>query len=38
VATQRRALLGLRRAGKVGDDVVHRIEHELDLDESRLQD
>jgi Na+/H+ antiporter len=37
VATQRRALLGMRRAGQIGDDVMHRIEHELDLEETRLK-
>jgi Na+/H+ antiporter len=37
VATQRRALLGLRRTGKIGDDVMHKIEHELDLEETRLK-
>ena len=37
VATQRRALLGMRRAGNIGDDVLHKIEHELDLEESRLK-
>ena len=37
IAAQRRALLSLRRAGKIGDDVVHKIEHELDLEEARLK-
>jgi len=36
VAVRRRALLSLRRAGKIGDDVLHKIEHELDLEEDRL--
>jgi CPA1 family monovalent cation:H+ antiporter len=37
VATQRRALVAMRREGKIGDDVLHKIEHELDLEESRLK-
>ncbi len=36
IAVRRRALLSLRRNGKIGDDVLHRIEHELDLEEDRL--
>ena len=37
IATQRRALVGMRRAGQIGDDVMHKIEHELDLEEVRLK-
>jgi CPA1 family monovalent cation:H+ antiporter len=37
VAAQRRALIKMRREGEIGDDVLHRIEHELDLEEVRLQ-
>jgi len=37
IAAQRRALLGMRRAGLIGDDVMHKIEHELDLEEVRLK-
>jgi monovalent cation/hydrogen antiporter len=37
IAVQRRALVGLRRAGVIGDDVLHKIEHELDLEEVRLK-
>ena len=37
IATQRRALLHMRNTGQIGDDVMHRIEHELDLEEVRLQ-
>jgi CPA1 family monovalent cation:H+ antiporter len=36
LAVQRRALLTLRRSGRIGDDVMHKIEHELDLEEDRL--
>jgi CPA1 family monovalent cation:H+ antiporter len=36
IAVRRRALLKLRRAGKIGDDVLHKIEHELDIEEQRL--
>ena len=34
---QRRALIELRNEGKIGDEVMHRIEHDLDLEESRLE-
>jgi Na+/H+ antiporter len=37
VAAQRRALLRMRTSGEIGDDVMHKIEHELDLEESRLR-
>ena len=37
VAAQRRALVGVRRAGLIGDDVMHKIEHELDLEEAQLK-
>ena len=37
IATQRRTLVGMRREGHIGDDVLHKIEHELDLEESRLR-
>jgi CPA1 family monovalent cation:H+ antiporter len=36
IATQRRALLSIRDSGQIGDDVLHKIEHELDLEEVRL--
>jgi coproporphyrinogen III oxidase-like Fe-S oxidoreductase len=34
---QRQTLLRLRDEGKIGDEVMHRIEHDLDLEESRLE-
>jgi monovalent cation/hydrogen antiporter len=34
---QRTTLIELRNAGKIGDEVMHRIEHDLDLEESRLE-
>jgi CPA1 family monovalent cation:H+ antiporter len=34
---QRQALMRLRDEGKIGDEVMHRIEHDLDLEESRLE-
>jgi monovalent cation/hydrogen antiporter len=37
IVVRRRALLSQRRAGKIGDDVLHKIEHELDLEEDRLR-
>jgi monovalent cation/hydrogen antiporter len=36
VGVSRETLLGLHRAGKVDDGVLHRIESELDLEELRL--
>jgi Na+/H+ antiporter len=38
IAVQRRELLAMRRSGRIGDDVMHKIEHELDLEEARLSD
>ena len=37
LATQRRTLLSLRRNGLIGDDVLHKIEHELDIEEAGLK-
>jgi len=37
VAAQRRVLIEMHRKGEIGDDVLHKIEHELDLEEVRLQ-
>ena len=34
---QRRAVVELRNDGKISNDVMHRIERELDLEESRLE-
>lgn len=34
---QRVTLLQLRDEGKIGDEAMHRIEHDLDLEESRLE-
>ena len=36
LAAQRVELLTLRRAGKIGDEVLRRVERDLDLEESRL--
>ena len=33
---ERAAIVGLRREGRIGDDVMHAIERDLDLDDSRL--
>jgi len=38
IALQRRELLAMRRSGRIGDDVMHKIEHELDLEEVRLNE
>ncbi len=34
---QRRTLIELRNEGVIGDEAMHRIEHDLDLEESRLE-
>ena len=34
---QRKILIDLRNEGKISDDVMHRIERDLDLEESRLE-
>jgi Na+/H+ antiporter len=34
---ERRAIVGLRNAGDISNDVMHRLEHELDLEESYLE-
>jgi NhaP-type Na+/H+ or K+/H+ antiporter len=34
---QRRTLIELRAEGKIGDEAMHRIERDLDLEESRLE-
>jgi CPA1 family monovalent cation:H+ antiporter len=34
---QRHALIELRNGGTISNDVMHRIERELDLEESRLE-
>jgi Na+/H+ antiporter len=34
---QRQAIVGLRNQGQISNDVMHRIEHELDLEDSRLE-
>lgn len=34
---EREAIVGLRNAGDISNDVMHRIEHELDLEESYLE-
>jgi CPA1 family monovalent cation:H+ antiporter len=37
ISTERHTLVTLRHAGHIGDDVLHKIEHELDLEEARLK-
>ena len=37
ILAQRRALVDLRNSGKISSDVMHEIEHELDLEDSRLE-
>jgi monovalent cation/hydrogen antiporter len=34
---QRRAIVVLRNQGQISNDVMHRIEHELDLEDTRLE-
>lgn len=36
ISAQRHALLKLRHDDRIGDDILHKIEHELDLEEVRL--
>jgi CPA1 family monovalent cation:H+ antiporter len=36
-AAQRVALVELRNGGTISNDVMHRIERELDLEETRLE-
>ncbi len=38
IAVQRRALLAMRRSGGIADDVMHKLERELDLEEVRLSE
>ena len=33
---ERAAVVGLRRDGRISDDVMHRVERDLDLEDSRL--
>jgi len=37
IVTGRHTLLRLRHDGQIGDDILHKIEHELDLEEARLK-
>jgi CPA1 family monovalent cation:H+ antiporter len=34
---ERDAIIRLRRQGRITDDALHRVEHDLDLDETRLE-
>jgi CPA1 family monovalent cation:H+ antiporter len=36
-SAQRRALVGLRNRGEISAEVMRRVEHELDLEETRLE-
>jgi monovalent cation/hydrogen antiporter len=38
IVAQRAAVVGLRNEGGISNDVMHRIERELDLEETRLED
>jgi CPA1 family monovalent cation:H+ antiporter len=38
LGAQRQALVQLRREGRIGDDVLRRVERDLDLEETRLED
>jgi hypothetical protein len=37
ITAQRRVLVALRDRGSISNDVMHRIERELDLEDSRLE-
>ena len=36
LTAERRALIGMRNSGTISDDVLHRLEHELDIEALRL--
>jgi CPA1 family monovalent cation:H+ antiporter len=36
LAAERQAMLALRRAGRIGDDVMQRVQRDLDLEDQRL--
>lgn len=38
IAEERRAIVGLRNAGQISNEVMHRLERELDLYEAHLED
>ena len=38
LGAQRQSLVHLRREGRIGDDVLRRVERDLDLEETRLED
>jgi DNA-binding MurR/RpiR family transcriptional regulator len=37
IEAQRRAIVGLRNSGEISNDVMHRLERELDLEDQRLE-
>jgi CPA1 family monovalent cation:H+ antiporter len=37
IEAQRRAIVGLRNAGEISNEVMHRLERELDLEDQRLE-
>jgi len=37
IVAQRRSIVQMRRAGLIGDDVLHKIEYELDLEDARYK-
>jgi len=37
IAAERATLIGLRNDGRIRNDLVHRIERDLDLDEARIR-
>jgi len=37
IVAQRRSLVQMRRAGLIGDDVLHKIEYELDIEEAQYK-
>src|SRR4030095_13701190 len=38
LSTEREELVWLRNEGKINDEVMHRVERDLDLEESRLEE
>ena len=37
IEAQRRAIVSLRNAGEISNEVMHRLERELDLEDQRLE-
>lgn len=38
ITTERRVMLEMRRSGRIGDDVMHKLQRELDMEDARLKE